>query len=120
MGIDNRISYCYGVFVSKTQIAETIAAQMGGVRTLKLMLGAEVYARENGLAFKFPNRKRKQGNFVVVTLRADDTYDVEFFNRSRLNCPSVAKFEGIYADQLVEIFERQTGWSLHVPKIVRA
>lgn len=112
--------------MNKTLIADTIAAQMGGVRTLKLMLGATVYAQPDAtagttphLAVKWPNRERSRGNLMTVRLRGDDTYDVEFFNAAKLSRKSVAKFEGVYADQLVEIFERQTGWSLHVPKVVR-
>lgn len=108
--------------MSNTEIANTIAAQMGGVRTLKLMLGATVYASATAphLAFKFPNRTRSKGNLVTVSLRPDDTYDMEFFNAGKLARKSVRKCEGVYADQLVELFEEQTGWSLNVPKVVRS
>jgi hypothetical protein len=107
---------------NRTEIADIIANQMGGVRALKLMLGATVYASTTAphLAFKFPNRTRSKGNLVTVTLRPDDTYDMEFLNAGKLGRKSVKKYEGVYADQLVELFEGQTGYTLRVPSFVKA
>jgi hypothetical protein len=94
------------------QIADTIAEQMGGLRRLKMMLGAEVYAKPNGLAFKWPARQRSRGNYVEITLQPSDTYNMEFFNASRAGKKSVKIFRDIYNDQLVDAFEKQTGWYL--------
>lgn len=99
--------------IMSSQVAKTIAEQMGGVRRLKMMLSATVTAvGSKGLGIKWPNKKRSKGNYVEITLRGDDTYDMEFFNVSTSARKSVKKFRGIYSDQLVEIFEKQTGWYL--------
>jgi len=91
------------------EIAKTIAMQMaGGVGKIKAMLGATVMAAPSGLQIKWPNKKRSLGNICVVTLRPDDTYDMEFFNGAK----SVKKFEGLYAEDLKPTFEKHTGWYL--------
>lgn len=90
------------------EIAKTIGKQMGG--KLQSMLGARLMAVENGLEIKWPNKKRSLGNVCVVTLRPDDTYDMEFFNGMK----SVKKFEGLHAEDLIPTFEGHTGWYLHL------
>lgn len=99
-----------------SEIAKTIAEQMGGVRRLKAMLGATVMAVNGGkgLGIKWPNRQRSKGNYVEITLRGDDTYDMEFFNVSGRNRKSVKTYRGVYFDQLVDLFEKQTGWYLRL------
>ena len=89
-------------------IAKTIIQQMGG--KMKSMLGATLTAVENGLQIKWPNKKRSLGNVCVVTLRPDDTYDMEFFNGAK----SVKKFEELHAEDLIPTFETHTGWYLHL------
>jgi hypothetical protein len=92
-----------------TDVADTIAKQMGGIGRLKLMLGAKNFtAGSDNLTFKWPNKERSRGNGVRIVLRPDDTYDMEFYNGPKL----VKKYEGIYNDQLVSVFEKQTGWFL--------
>jgi hypothetical protein len=87
-------------------IAMTIVQQMGG--RMKAMLGATLTAVPKGLKIKWPQKQRSLGNVCVVTLRPDDTYDMEFFNGAK----SVKKFEGLYAEDLKPTFEKHTGWYL--------
>ncbi len=94
-------------------IGKTIAQQMGGPGKLRMMLGAKnIHLIEKGLSFSWPNKERSRGNGVRITLRPDDTYDMEFFNGAK----SVKKYEGIYNDQLVPTFESQTGWFLSMKR----
>lgn len=96
-----------------TEVADTIAAQMGGIGRIRMMLGAKkIVALDNGLAIQWPNKERSKGNYVEVTLRADDTYDMEFFNVTGAKKKSVKKYESIYADQLTGLFRDWTGWAL--------
>jgi hypothetical protein len=99
-----------------SQVAKTIAEQMGGVRRLKMMLGAQVTALSGGkgLGIKWPNKKRSKGNYVEITLRGNDTYTMEFFNVSTQARKSVKTYRGVHFDQLAEIFEKQTGWYLRI------
>lgn len=92
-------------------IGKTILQQMGGPGRLAVMLGTRHFSwLPNGVQFKWPNKQRSRGNVCRITLRPDDTYDMEFFNGDK----SVKKFEGIYNDQLVELFEKHTGWYLSI------
>ena len=104
---------------ANSQVGKIIHQQMGG-RRLNAMLG--IYYLQylpNGMEFGFPNKQRSKGNHVKITLRGDDTYTVEFLNtkwmrvgRNRLpaKSKSIKKLNGVYADQLTSVFEKQTGW----------
>jgi len=95
-------------------IAGTIAQQMGGVGRLKAMLGATVMKIENGISIKWPSKQRSKGNYVEIVLNAGDTYDVKFFNASGSNKKPVASYDDIYADRLVDTFEKQSGYYLRL------
>jgi len=100
-----------------SQVAKTIAEQMGGVRRLKMFLGAQVMELQGdkGLGIKFPNKQRSKGNYVEIILdRGSDTYNVTFFNLSVRAKKPVRKETGVYADMLVDMFEKQTGWMLRL------
>lgn len=93
-------------------VAMTILKQMGGNR-VKAMLGVKQFiAHGDALSFKFSNRKASKGNYVKITLRPDDTYDMEFSRIVKYEAKSVKKYKGIHADQLKPIFEKQTGLRL--------
>jgi hypothetical protein len=96
-------------------VTKTIIQQMGGGR-LKMMLGANLIRITNGLGIKWPNKQRSKGNYVEVVLRGDDTYDMTFYNLSVRGKKKVKAFNGVYADQLVELFEKQTGWYLRLAR----
>ena len=100
--------------MTNVEIATTIANQMGGTRRLSMMAGAKNFAADGpALQFKFGAQRRF--NFCKVTLRSDDTYTMEISKVSFVRKEGVHKFtnvktfDGVYCDQLVEIFERTTG-----------
>jgi hypothetical protein len=98
------------VRMSKTEAEEDVAAtilkQMGGFGRLKAMIGAKNFSKTaDSLTFQWPSKQRSTGNALKVTLKGDDTYDMEFFNGPK----SVKKYDGVYNDQLKSIFEKQTG-----------
>jgi len=92
-------------------IAETILEQMGGINRIRAMTGASNFAAESsGVSFNFPNRKRSKGNAVRIEYNAgQDLYDMTFYNVSIRGIKKVGSFSGLYFDQLIEIFEKQTG-----------
>ena len=107
-------------------MVQTILAQMGGIGAIKTMTGArEFETHADGVSFRFPNSDRERPNHVRVRYdRGRDLYDVEF---SRLRSTKTGKVldpvethEGMYGDALKELFERQTGLDLTVPRIVFA
>jgi len=95
------------------QIARTILQQMGGMGRIVAMTGATFASVENGVRIYFKNRQPSRGNIVQVVLAADDTYTVTFYNRRAGTTKVVREVEDVYCDQLIDLFERQTGYYLH-------
>lgn len=91
-------------------VARTILEQMGGTGRLVAMAGAKGFVYDaNAVSFKFPNRDRNRPNYCKVELAADDTYTVTFGRIVKWDLRSASTVEGIYWDQLVELFENATG-----------
>lgn len=96
-----------------SQVGKTILQQMGGAGRIQVMLGAKnILLLDNGVSFRWPNKERSKGNAVRITLDPSDTYTMEFLNVAGSSAKSVKKYTGVYNDQLVDIFEKQTGWFL--------
>jgi len=95
-------------------VAKTILEQMGGMNRIRAMTGAYNFLDGgDSVSFLFPNRKRSRGNSVMVTYdRGSDTYTMEFFNVSIKGAKKVKSVSGVYADQLISIFSKQTGLDL--------
>lgn len=98
------------------QIAKTIVQQLGGSGKIFAMLGkkTQMVSFPNALGMKFSNRKTSRGNYVKITLRPDDTYDMEFSSVTKggLSVKKVKMYSGVMFDQLRPIFEKQTGLRL--------
>lgn len=97
-------------------VAQEILRQMGGMNRLKVFVGAWSFAAEtNAVSFMFKGSRK--AHYAKITLNPSDTYNVEFGKISRKGgVPSyakVAEHEFIYCDQLVELFESETGLYLH-------
>lgn len=107
-----------------TTVAETIIEQMGGVRTFRLMLGPNAPPRIHddgqGITFRWPSRQPSRGNTLEIRFdRGRDEYFMTFRNVRGGNDKTVRTVDGVYVEQLVSIFEEQTGWALRVPQIRR-
>lgn len=90
------------------KVAETILSQIGGARRLSLMVGDKHFlGGENSLGFQFKGCRK--ANVCKITLNAMDTYDMEFTKVVKWNINGYTKIEGVYCDQLKEVFERTTG-----------
>jgi hypothetical protein len=115
---DNNKSYL--IRVESAQIGQTILDQLGGAMTVKRMLGGKFAFTPKGVNIQWPSRHRSKGNWVEITLNPRDLYDVEFFNFSMSKGKKPVKaYHDVYADQLVDVFEKQTGWYLQVPQVRR-
>lgn len=92
-----------------TTVAETILQQLGGNRFM-VMTGSKVdNVTENSIRFKL-GRGAKLTAFEVI-LTPDDTYNVGCFvgtgiNRRHAKDP----LHDVYAEDLVAVFERETGF----------
>lgn len=64
----------------------------------------------NGLSFQFPNRMRSKPNYCKIVLDPSDTYTVTLGRLTKYGeLKNEQTFEGIYADALIGLFERETG-----------
>lgn len=98
------------------QIATTILEQLGG-RKAQVMIGMrDMVASPDGLSFGWKVRgARNRATKCVVTLTPDDFYTVRFYRASRpANVHLVSEHEGLFWDQLVELFEGETGLYLRL------
>ena len=92
-------------------VAETILQQLGGHR-FRAMTGAHSFTSDRDtLVFKIP-RAKSGIKAVRITLDPSDTYTVTFFKQAR--APSfkvtvVKEIDGVYADQLRDVFTEATG-----------
>jgi hypothetical protein len=95
------------------QIAQTILEQMGGKGKIVAMTGARDFLiLDRGIQFSFP--KAIAGiNRVKIILTDADLYDIEFGSvRRKDGIPTYTRrnlCEGVYADRLKKIFEKETG-----------
>jgi len=102
--------------LDEMKVGDIILKQMGGMNRLKAMIGANNFlAHPKGVSFKWPARQRSKGNYVLIMLRSDDTYDLQFQTVGRQgDSRKREKHTGIYADQLIKTFSRQTGLALRL------
>ena len=95
-------------------IAQTILQQLGGMGRLVVMTGAYNFvAVKNGVSFKIKNRKV---NYIKITLNGKDLYDIEFGRIAVGKLKVTAEHNDIYFDQLIPIFEKETGMYLRLFK----
>ena len=98
-------------------IAETILDQMGSTKRLQCMIDAKHFLYDvknnNNVFVQFSyagSHTRNRANRCVITyIRGQDLYEIEFGIVRDYSFVSRGKFTDIYADQLAELFERETG-----------
>lgn len=95
-------------------VANEILRQMGGAGRLGAMLGAKNFVGgADSLSFQWPGKPGpipgKRANAINITLDPSDTYTITFYNVVKGVPKVVETFHDIYADQLVELFEKFTG-----------
>lgn len=91
-------------------VAKEILSQLGGNRFVAMTGAKNLADVGNGLAFKIPaTLTKKRINAVKIVLDPSDTYVVKFMRMTTKELKTVAEFSNVYCDQLVELFEDQTG-----------
>lgn len=95
-------------------IATTIFQQIGGNK-FRIMTGATAFVSgTNYLSFRF--KMCKFTNMLKIILMDDDTYRMEFYkyNQRKYEAVMVKEYNGIYCDQLQDIFTSVTGLYTHL------
>jgi hypothetical protein len=101
------------------EIAKTIVAQLGGFSLLKLLLGTrQLVFNDRGIRFDI------QGCAKINNVQIDydagmDLYKMKFFHLSerKASLNLVAEYDDIYADQLCDMIESETGLFLEPMRI---
>lgn len=93
-------------------IANTIIEQMGGLRRIAMFTGAyDFTACKNGVFFRIPGKgfAKDSINLVSITLTPMDEYVMTFSRLRAGKIKEIKKYEGVYCDQLVDLFQDTTG-----------
>jgi hypothetical protein len=90
------------------EVANTILAQLGGRRFITMTGSSNFTGRADGLSFKV-GRGPKGITHVRITLTPADDYTVEFLKVRGSKVTTAHTAEGIYCDQLEEVFTDNTG-----------
>ena len=95
-------------------IAQTILNQMGGSKFVAMTGAKYLIDLGNGLQFKLPRIRGCKVNSVRIVLNHANTYDVEFGCVGRCGYAVIKSANGVYADQLQQLFTRTTGLDTHL------
>lgn len=99
--------------MSDMTVANTIATQLGGIGRLRTLCGAKQFiGSEDSLAIHLPPSSTKgRADRIVIRLNADDLYEVRTmkFVRRTLECVTLETREGVFCDNLMDVFEDMTG-----------
>lgn len=100
------------------QIVNTIFTQLGGMRRLASFVGGKGFVGgecDNCVfaAFRWAAKAANKANYMKITLEADDTYTVTFLSIRGSKMTEKGRFENVYCDMLVNLFESETGLFLH-------
>ena len=99
-------------------LAKTILSQLGGDRFIMFTGSKNFIALENGLRFSVARNKTGANRCEIIYDEGMDLYNVRFYRQSTtktfdIKITDYAKYEGIYCDQLEEIFTHFTGLVTH-------
>ena len=95
--------------VRRKESAETIYQQLGNGK-FATMVGAKnfVYTK-TGLQFSIGRNSQGINRVIIDYNQGTDLYDIEFGKVRKHEYKKIKKYESVYADQLVKIFEEVTG-----------
>lgn len=99
----------YKSIYKESEIYKNILNQLGNNKFIA-MTGAKnfVYSdKEKSVSFKIGSGAKKGILYIVITLKGNDLYDIEFMNRKP---NTVSKYENVYGDKLKELFTKETGF----------
>lgn len=89
-------------------IGKIILEQLGGNKFIAMTGAKNLVAGGAYLSFHI-GRNSAGINGVRIELTYQDLYKVEFLRLSKKECKVVEKYEGVYSDDLQNLFTRVTG-----------
>jgi len=89
-------------------VANTILQQLGGRQFIAMTGAKNLTGSADTLTMKI-GRNAKTISHVKIKLTAMDDYTVEFIRVRKFDAKTVAKVEGVYAENLRQVFTANTG-----------
>ena len=93
------------------QVAQEILRQLGGNKFLAITGSHTPVADSKNNTLRLTLKPNKvKAKYLKIKLNGNDTYTMTFFSVGKdFRIITKKEFEGIYCDQLVELFEETTG-----------
>lgn len=91
-------------------VAKTILEQLGGNRFIVMTGSKNFIGSEDSLTFKIGGGTKNKISHCRITLTPMDEYNMEFLRMAKFTSKVVTSYEGIYCDQLQELFTEATGF----------
>lgn len=99
----------------RASVASIILEQLGGGQFIAMTGAKDLVDGGDYLGFKLPSHFARNGiNYVRITLTPDDLYNIEFGKIRGFDYIVVEEYNGVYFDQLQEIFTQITGLDTHL------
>ena len=98
---------------SNIEIAKTILSQLGGNRFVAMTGSKNFVYDHNSLSMRLTSNKVSD-TFLNIKLTVMDLYDMKFMKLRGTELITVSEHNGIYCDQLQEIFTSVTGLYTHL------
>jgi hypothetical protein len=100
--------------MTNLKVAETILEQLGGNK-FALMTGAKNFSGgEDYLSFGLSRNPSKVSHVIIKYDHANDLYGMKFLNVRGIDIKEVRVIEGLYFDQLQDLFSEVTGLYTHL------
>jgi len=100
---------------SKMTIAKEILNQLGGNKFITMTGAKHLTDMVDSLSFQLNSRMTKNScNAIKITLTPADTYQIKFLQIRSTQLKTIKIIDGVYCDQLQQIFTNETGLDTHL------
>ena len=96
------------------ETSKIIIDQLGGNHFIAMTGAKDFFCGEEGLTFKLGRFPGVKINRIQIQLNSLDLYDIKFMRVWNLTCKTLKELNGIYGEDLQEIFTRETGLHTHL------
>lgn len=94
-------------------VANTIRSQLGGIRFIRMTGAKNFVGGSDYLMFQI-GRNATKANRVKITLTSRDDYTIDFIRVSGVDYKVLDTVEGVYVENIGEVFTAKTGLHLHL------
>lgn len=99
--------------MTNTQIAQVILQQLGGSKISSFIGAKHFLAINNGVQVRWTAKAKNKANLITITLNGNDLYDVQFSTIRAMNVTTKSEHNDVFCENLIDLFERETGLYLH-------